>query len=278
MEYAVHSVRRPSATRDLPFGPEDLRWVANTATLVYGERDAVLVDTYTTVEQNQALVDWVRSFGRRLTHVYITHGHGDHLFGIGQIVDAFPGVRAVATRETVAGAEVQVGPEWVDSFWEQLFPGQIPQHLPVPETLDGDAIDLEGHRLEAIGTGATDTAGSTVLWVPDLRLLVAGDVAYNDTHQYMAESTAETRAHWAATVDRLRELDPVAVVAGHKNPDRADDPAILAETATYLRDFDEIAARTTTAEELYAAMLERYPRRVNPGSLWGGAKKAKPAS
>ncbi|MFC3501431.1 MBL fold metallo-hydrolase [Micromonospora krabiensis] len=278
MEYAVHSVRRPGVTRDLPFGPDDLRWVANTATLVYGERDAVLVDTYTTVEQNQALVDWVRSFGRRLTHVYITHAHGDHLFGVGQIIDAFPGVRAVATKETVAGSAAQVGPEWVDSYWELLFPGQIPQHLPVPETLDGDTIELEGHRLEAIGTGATDTAGSSVLWVPDLRLLVAGDVVYNDAHQYLAESTTETRAHWAATVDRLRELDPVAVVAGHKNPDRADDPVILTETATYLRDFDEVAARTTTAEELYAAMLERYPRRVNPGSLWGGAKKAKPAS
>ncbi|MEV4756312.1 MBL fold metallo-hydrolase [Micromonospora sp. NPDC049559] len=278
MEYAVHHVRRPGLTRDLPYGPEDLLWVANTATLVYGERDAVLVDTYATVEQNKALVDWVRSFGRRLTHVFVTHPHGDHLFGIGQVVDAFPGVRAVATKETVAGSVAQVGPEAVGSFWEKLFPGQIPQERPVPETLDDDVIELEGHRLEAIGAGFTDTAGSAVMWVPDLRLLVAGDVAYNDTHQYMAESSTETRAHWAATADRLRELDPVAVVAGHKNPDRADDPAILAETAAYLRDFNDLDARTTTAEELYAAMLDRYPRRANPGSLWGGAKKAKSVS
>ncbi|MEU4555454.1 hypothetical protein [Micromonospora violae] len=63
--------------------------------------------------------------------------------------------------------------------------------------------------------------------------------------------------------------------SARKNPDRADAPAILTETGAHLRDFGDLAARTTTAEELYATMLERYPRRVNPGSLWGAAKKTK---
>ncbi|MDG6105552.1 hypothetical protein Daura_13605 [Dactylosporangium aurantiacum] len=38
-----------------------------------------------------------------------------------------------------------------------------------------------------------------------------------------------------------------------------------------------LAARTGTAQELYRATLDRHPRRANPGSLWGGATKAKPA-
>ena len=96
MEYDVNHVRRAGLTRDLPNGPEDLLWVTNTATLVHGDRDAVLIDTYPTVEQNEQLIEWVRSFGKRLTHVYVTHGHGDHFFGLGQIAQAFPGVRAVA--------------------------------------------------------------------------------------------------------------------------------------------------------------------------------------
>jgi glyoxylase-like metal-dependent hydrolase (beta-lactamase superfamily II) len=76
MRYATHCERRPGLTRDLPHGPEDLMWVANTATMIYGDRDAVLVDTFTTIEQNRRLIDWVRSFNRRLTYIYITHGHG----------------------------------------------------------------------------------------------------------------------------------------------------------------------------------------------------------
>jgi glyoxylase-like metal-dependent hydrolase (beta-lactamase superfamily II) len=58
--------------------------------LIYGDQDAVLVDTYTSIEQNAELVQWVRSFGKRLTYAYITHGHGDHFFGIGQLQEAFP--------------------------------------------------------------------------------------------------------------------------------------------------------------------------------------------
>ena len=275
MDYATHHVRRPGVTRDLPYGPEDLLWVVNTATLVYGDRDAVLIDTYPTEEQNDQLVEWVRSFGRTVKYLVITHAHGDHLFGVGQISKAFPGVQAVANKDTVAGSAIQAGPAEVETFWERLFPGQIPHWRPIPKEMDGNSIELEGGRLEVIDTGFTDTAGSSVVWVPDLRLLVAGDVAYNDTHQYLAETTTKTRVDWAATADRLLELNPVAVVAGHKNPDRPDRPAILTETATYLRDFNALDEQTMTAEELYAAMLSRYPRRVNPGSLWGAAKKAK---
>ena len=62
--------------------------MANTATLIYGDRDAVLVDTFLTIEQNQQLVDWVKARERNLAYIYITHGHGDHYFGVKQLVEA----------------------------------------------------------------------------------------------------------------------------------------------------------------------------------------------
>ena len=55
-------------------------------------------------------------------------------------------------------------------------------------------------------------------------------------------------------------------------------PRIIAETRQYLHDFNRLNAATTTARELYDAMLEVYPDRVNPGSLWGAAKAAKKAA
>src|SRR4051812_19343857 len=60
LHYEVMTVRREGVTRDLPEGDVELRWVANSATLIWGERDAVLVDTFTTVEQNERLIEWVR--------------------------------------------------------------------------------------------------------------------------------------------------------------------------------------------------------------------------
>jgi glyoxylase-like metal-dependent hydrolase (beta-lactamase superfamily II) len=126
-----------------------------------------------------------------------------------------------------------------------------------------------------IETGFTDTAGSTALWVPDLRLVVAGDVAYNGIHQYLGETTTQSRQEWMRATDTLTALDPAHVVAGHKNPELPDDPKILAGTKQYLADFNRLDAQTATAAELYDAMLKIYPDRANPGSLWGGANRAK---
>ena len=275
LAYAVRTATRQGLTRDLPHGPDDLQWVANTATLIHGDHNAVLVDTYTSIEQNAELVEWVTSFGRNLTHIFITHGHGDHFFGIGQLLEAFPDAKAIASKGSVLAARTQGEPKWRDGFWGKLFPGQIPE-IAYPEPLDSDHFELEGHRLEVIESGFTDTADTTSLWVPDLGLIVAGDVVYNDTHQFTAETTPETREHWARAAEHLAGLNPVAVVAGHKKPDTPDHPMILAQTAGYLRSFNAAVEGSGTAEELYDRMLGLYPRRANPGALWGGAKVAKP--
>ncbi|MCU1648801.1 MAG: Beta-lactamase [Nocardia sp.] len=267
--------RRPGLTRDLPPGKEDLQWVVNTATLIYDDTDAVLVDTFTTVEQNQQLVDWVKAHNRTLAYVYITHGHGDHFFGVKQLTEAFPGVRAIAAAAAAQESAYQGSRAYIDSFWGKLFPGQIPEPQIFPEALDSDRFEVNGHIFEVIETGFTDTPGSTALWVPDLRLVVAGDGAYNGIHQYMAETTTESRAEWMRATDTLAALDPSYVIAGHKMPDNPDDPKILAETKQYLADFNRLDSTTGTVAELYDAMLKLYPDRANPGSLWGGAKKAK---
>jgi hypothetical protein len=41
--YDVLVLKRRGVTRDLPSGTESLQWVTNTATLIYGEHDAVVV-------------------------------------------------------------------------------------------------------------------------------------------------------------------------------------------------------------------------------------------
>ena len=122
----VLTIRRPGLTRDLPAGKEELMWVANSSTLIRGERDAVLVDTFLTIEQSQTLLSWVVASGKNLTAIYITHGHGDHFFGLAPLLECFPHVRAVATPEVVKAMHEQLSPASVDNFWRRLFPGEIP--------------------------------------------------------------------------------------------------------------------------------------------------------
>ena len=275
LHYESLLARREGLTRDLPAGDnEDLRWVANSATLIFGDHDGVLVDTFITIEQNERLIDWVTARGRRLTYIYLTHGHGDHVYGIGQLLSAFPGAQAVATAGTIAEARIQASDEYRDGFWGKLFPGQIPQPV-IPDELAGDTIPLEEHELRVIETGHTDTTGTTVLWCPSLRLIVAGDVVYSHTHMFLAETTAASRQEWIAALTRLKDLDPLHVVAGHKQPDGTDDPADIDESICYLTDFDNAAAQTATPAELYEAVLHKHARRANPWALWGAAKLVK---
>ena len=275
LSWNVLTARRPGLSRDLPPGKEKLTWVANSVTLIQGKHDAVLVDTFLTTEHSQLLLDWVVASGKNLTAIYVTHGHGDHFFGLASLLEHFPRARAFAAPEVVEAMHEQLSPAWIDEFWRRLFPGQIPAHLPVAEPLAGNALELEGHNLMVVDMGRTDTSHSTSLYVPSAGLLVAGDAVYNGIHPYLGETNTQSRIKWIAALDRLEALKPIAVIAGHKVPENNDDPRIIGETRQYLRDFNRLNAVTGDARQLYDAMLELHPDRVNPGSLWGAANSAK---
>ena len=55
--------------------------MANTTTLIYGEQEALLVDTFLSDAQTAELADWIAATGKRLSTIYITHAHPDHFFG-----------------------------------------------------------------------------------------------------------------------------------------------------------------------------------------------------
>jgi glyoxylase-like metal-dependent hydrolase (beta-lactamase superfamily II) len=261
---------------DLPPRQQHGAWSPISATLIMGERDAVLVDPLMTTTQAQVLGRWVAAADKKLTTVYITHGHGDHFFGLSVILDRFPDARALATPAVVELMRDQASPETVESFWVKRFPGQIPQHLVIADALDEPVLDLEGHDLVVVDLGHTDTDHTTCLHVPDVGLVVAGDAAYNDVHLYLAESPPQQRREWIAALDAMEGLDPRFVIAGHKRAGRPDHPRIIEETRQYIRDFDRIAASAATAGELYEQVLAIYPDRVNPDALWTSVTALKP--
>src|SRR5215467_6513975 len=264
----------PVASSDVPPGQKLRTYSPISSTLIYGKHDAVLVDTFLTVEQSYDLVKWVAASGKNLTTIYIAHGHGDHWFGTGALLSHFPNARAVATPEVVRSMRHQSSPKFITN-WNLQFPNQIPDQLVIADELKENKIELEGLDLIAVEVGHSDTDHTTFLNVPSIGLVVAGDVAYNDVHLYLAESNAQTRNEWISALDKIESLKPHAVIAGHKRPGTDDDARIIEKTRQYIRDFDKIAGTTTTALELYNNMIKLYPDRVNPGALWRSAQAVK---
>jgi glyoxylase-like metal-dependent hydrolase (beta-lactamase superfamily II) len=277
LEWKLLTKRRESATKGVPPGKEALAWVTNTVTLIYGQRDAVLVDTFLSEQHSKELLDWVVESGKNLTTIYVTHAHGDHFFGLKLLLDKFPNAKAIATASIVAAIQEQIKPEFVKSFWEPRFPGQLPSQLAAPEVLKGDTFYLEGEALKVVELGHTDTSHTTALYVPSIGLIISGDGVYNNTHLYLVESDEKTRNEWLEALDKIESLQPKVVVAGHGvlNPDSS--PRHIAETRRYIRDFIASVASTSTALELYERMLSLHPDRVNPGSLWAAARASKPS-
>src|SRR6201998_396983 len=141
------SAQIPVVTDDPPPGASEMRWSPISSTLISGKRDAVLVDTAITVDQNQKLADWIARSGKNLAAIYATHGHGDHFFGVNTIQQRFPNARFVATREAISVMREQLSPPWLAAYWQFRFPGQIDPPLPIGEQLAGGVFQLEGEDL-----------------------------------------------------------------------------------------------------------------------------------
>ena len=237
-----------------------------------GERDAVLVDPPLTKAQAADVGDWIDASGRQLRAIYITHGHGDHWFGAIPLLNRFPGVAVRATEGTRQHMAGQNTKEFRAEFWDRVFPGQLPSGDVDVDVVGERGFELEGVPLLPVEVGHTDTDATTMLHVPAVELLIAGDVVYNGVHLYLTESGGPAGIdEWLTALDIAEARRPAAVVAGHKNPQASDNPSQIQETRQYLTDARELLTSSAHAREFYDGMLVRHPNRINAGALWGAA-------
>lgn len=252
----------------LPNG-EPKRFSPMASTLIYGDEDAVLTDPGLTEDQARVLGDWVAGKGRNLTDIFITHGHGDHWFAARLLAERF-GACVVASAGTITQMHGSVATRPL--LWDKLYTGIPPSPVtavPVP----GNRFTLEGHDLVIVEVGESDAVDSTVLHVPDLGLVVAGDVIYNGVHMYLAQSAISGGlGPWRDAIGKVEALQPRHIVAGHQNSQLDDDASrTIAETRQYLDDADELLRTENTAVGFFNAKIERYPNHLGRMILWVSA-------
>jgi glyoxylase-like metal-dependent hydrolase (beta-lactamase superfamily II) len=246
-------------------------WSPCSSTLITGGTEALLVDTLITYDQVDALADWIKGFGKRLVGVLLTHGHSDHWIGLSRLREHFAGLRGLATKDVLGRAQFEV--DNLGYYWQGVFGDQIPAQPVLPELLDADSIGLDGHQLRVIDIGQGDTDYSTILHVPQIDAVIAGDVCYNQVHMMTAWGDNAAREAWIASLDKIAALNPRIVVSGHKRVGAPDSPDTIEQSKQYLRDFSRVASEQDTAEGIIAEMLKMHGDRDNPYTLFLSATR-----
>jgi glyoxylase-like metal-dependent hydrolase (beta-lactamase superfamily II) len=239
------------------------------STLIYGSQDAVLTDPGMTEDQAHALGDWVAAKDRNLTDIFVTHGHGDHWFAAGLLAERF-GARVVATAGTIAQMHGSLATRPL--LWDKVYTG-IPPSSVTAATVPDDRFTLEGHDLVMVEVGHTDSDDTSVLHVPDLGLVVAGDSIYNGVHMYLGQSAVGGFGPWRDAIDKVEALQPRHIVCGHQDKQLDDDAGrTIAQTRQYLDDADELLRTESTALGFFNAKIERYPAYLGRLVLWVSAR------
>lgn len=267
---ATSAMARPLAYEVIPTSPTSL--VANV-TLVKGEKAAVLVDVPFSRADAYRVAAAVFDSGLHLETIVITHDHPDHFFGLDVLADAFPDARIVANPVVAKDMARSIPIKF--KRWSGQLGTNAPRRPVQPVAMAGDTVTLEGHDLKVIGPMQGDHIDSTVVWDPDSRTLIGGDVLYNGVHVWLGEHTPERYAAWLATLDRLDALHPATVIAGHRHPGAPDDNGAIDWTRRYIKAFVAARAASHSSAELSAAMMKAYPdaTEVFGGFLLGTSSK-----
>jgi glyoxylase-like metal-dependent hydrolase (beta-lactamase superfamily II) len=116
---------------------------------------------------------------------------------------------------------------------------------------------------------------NSVLWIPSLRTVLAGDVAFNGVHPWLGSSDEASRERWRASLKTIAGLHPERVVAGHKRGVSVpDSPDVLKFMNDYLTDFEAARRSATNPGELFQAMAQKYSELAVRMLLGGSAQAA----
>src|SRR3984957_6543898 len=191
--------------------PDDQFWV--NSVIIEGTREVMLVDAQLTKTSAEKVLQEIRETEKPLSIIYVTHEHADHFLGLEVFKEAYPGVRIIA-NSAVTDRINKVYQEKIDKWKKILGSGATSQGVAI-EKFDGDFIKFETSTIEVLKNIQGDTDENTMLWIPEQRILIAGDVVVNSMHLYTAETDSKAREKWLNSINKIRELKPSVVIPGH---------------------------------------------------------------
>ena len=243
----------------------------SNSTLLYGERDAVLIDASQVLSDSYRMISEIIPMRKNLTHIYVSHFHPDHHFGLAGLQFAFPDTKIVALPSVVKDI-VFTSSDKVDMWAIDRFgPGDIPRKTTIPMPLSEPRLELEGEEILLSDDWEGDSINNSVVWIPSIKVACATDIAFHDCHLWPIESNVARRVKWRDSIRKLRDFDARIVIPGHCDDEKIRIMEEVQEDASrsytdcidwslkYLDSYEDVYNTAKTGVELVEGMTGLYP-------------------
>jgi glyoxylase-like metal-dependent hydrolase (beta-lactamase superfamily II) len=239
------------------FTSSDDQFWANSV-IIAGTHEVMLVDAQLTKTNAEKVLQEIKETKKPLSTIYVTHAHADHFLGLEVFKEGYPGARIIATSAVVDRIN-KVYQEKIDK-WKGLLGSDAASHVVAIEKFDGNFVEFEGSKIEILKNIQGDTDENTMLWIPGQRILIAGDVLFNDMHVYTAETDSKAREKWLNSLQKIRELKPSVAIPGHSKVGAPLDAITAVDfTENYLLVFEKELKTAKDPDSFITTMKERFP-------------------
>lgn len=240
------------------------------STLVYGEKEAMVIDAGFTRADALRIAANVLDSGKELKTIYVSQADPDYYFGAETLKEIFPKADVVTTPAVLEKISAKLAGKL--AFWGPKMGANAPRTPVLPKAISGNTLTVDGQTVEIRGTTGL-LAHRPYAWIPSVKAVVGNIGVFGNMHVWTADTqTVAERSAWVAQLDEMAALQPTVVVPGHMLPGTTLDVTAVTYTKGYLQAFEKNAAATQTSAELIDAMKKAYPAAPMGLSLDIGAK------
>ncbi|MEA3335916.1 MAG: MBL fold metallo-hydrolase [Chloroflexota bacterium] len=224
----------------------------------------IIIDTPMLPSDNAKWLAYIRRVTRKKPNLYIvnTDHHRGHVLG-NQFYNA-PVIAHELAWKNMRGYGANFCQRVIDSFKrEPKIQAEFTNLTIVRPTITFDnRLDIEhgGPTVRLIHVGG-HTEATILTWLPESKILFAGDTVWFDQHPYMAQSNSK---QWLDALSYIRRLKPAIIVPGHGPLTTADSTTPLSEYIRLVRRqvrtlFNKGYTKQETASALVKGLVPYFP-------------------
>ena len=228
------------------------------AGIVIGDKGVLVVDSLVSGKEAKRLLADIRKItDKPIRYVVDTHNHFDHTFGNSE----FATLGAVIVAHDNCSENMRVSSKQVldnaESYGLNADEAkEIKIAYPNVSTANGMHIGLGGISVDLIYVAPSHTDDSIMIFIPEEKVVFAGDVLFTDYYPFMGTGTIEG---WVKTLEKLNEMDADRIIPGHGPLSTKKDVAAMKE---FILAFDKAAKEICAKPGDPAEMAEKVKKAV----------------